>query len=96
MYSIYQFVWMRDLFLWKRDINLEYKDRAKTTALVINYEKRISSDIILSADLYISIQVGAIFSHHGVSVETESPYNSLMLNVIYDKHRTALFKLTLF
>ena len=71
MYSIYQFVWRRDLFVGKRDINLEYKeDKAKTAALDINYEKRISSDIILSADLQIPIQVGAIFSHHRISVET--------------------------
>ena len=55
MYLIYQFVSRRYLFVWKRDINLEYKDKAKTAALVINYEKRISSDIILSADLQISI-----------------------------------------
>ena len=85
MYLIYQFVSRRHLFVWKRDINHEYKAKAKTAALVSNYEKRISSDIILSADLYISIQVGAIVSHHGVSVETESPCNSLMLNVIYEK-----------
>ena len=51
MYLIYQFVSRRYLFVWKRDINLEYKDKAKTAALVSNYEKRISSDIILSADL---------------------------------------------
>ena len=51
MYSIYQFAWRRDLSVWKRDINFEYKDKAKTAALVINYEKRISSDINLSADV---------------------------------------------
>ena len=51
MHSIYQFVWRRDLFVWKPNTNFEYKDKAKTAALVINYEKRIFSDIIFSADL---------------------------------------------